>query len=160
MNHHSSFEMVIGQKIKTAFPKAFKKKRMTHLECVRLRPRLIAVSEDGFEEALAQVLLDLIETHTEKMGQSEDAEEVIRFLNVDEDLTCLESLPGYNDKNEHFLGGQLRSAKVASLADINSLQAGILVEWLKAVKSWPDMSWYRDEVEAALVYWTKRANID
>jgi hypothetical protein len=157
MNHHISPEVELSQRIKAAFPRAFQGRRMTHLECVQLRPRLIAISSDGFEESLAQVLLDLIESHTGKAGQSENAEEVVRFLNVQDDSSCLESLPGYNREQELETSKILQEAKVESLADVSQQQAEVLIAWLNAAKNWPDLSWYRDEVQSALAYWQKRA---
>lgn len=130
---------------------------MTHQECVQLRPSLIAIGVDGFEEALAQVLLDLVETHTGKAGQSENAEEVVRFLDVQDDSSYLETLPGYNRERERETSKLLRDAKAESLADISQQQAEVLVAWLDAAKDWPDLSWYREEVESALAYWQKRA---
>ena len=157
MSRHNSAETVLSQRIKAAFPRAFQSRRMTHSECVQLRPSLIAISTDGFEEALAQVLLDLVETRTGKAGQSENAEEVVRFLDVQDDSTCLESLPGYSRERERETDKMLEEAKLESLADITGQQAGVLVEWLNTAKSWPDLSWYHDEIDSALAYWTKRA---
>lgn len=133
---------------------------MTHSECVQLRPRLIAISADGFEKALAQVLLDLVETHTGKTGQSENAEEVVRFLDVQDDSSCLDRLPGYNHDQESETSKLLHDAKVESLADISRQQAEVLAAWLNEAKDWPDLSWYRDEIESALAYWRKRAAQD
>jgi hypothetical protein len=129
---------------------------MTHSECVQLRPRLIAISSEGFEEALAQVLLDLIETHTGKAGQSENAEEVVRFLDVQDDSSCLEGVPDKTREQELETSMLLREAKVESLADVSLQQAEVLIAWLTAAKDWSDLSWYRDEIESGLAYWQKR----
>jgi hypothetical protein len=149
---------MLNQKIKVAFPRAFQGRRMTHAECVQLRPSLIAINKDGFEEALAQVLLDLVETHAGKAGQSENAEEVVRFLDVQDDSSCLENLPGYDRERERDTSELLQDAKIELLAKISQQQAEVLVAWLNAAKDWPDLSWYRDEVESALAYWRKRAD--
>jgi hypothetical protein len=124
---------------------------------VHLRSRLSAISADGFEEALAQVLLDLVETHTGKAGETEDAEEVVRFLNVQEDTSYVEGLPGSIREHEREISKALEEAKVDSLSDLNLEQAGVVVEWLNAAKIWRDLSWYHDEIDSALAYWTRRA---
>jgi hypothetical protein len=107
---------------------------------------------------LAQVLLDLVETHTGKVGQPESAEEVIRFLDVQEDSSSLEELPGYDPQEERNTTEMLHQAKIQSFAELSTRQAGVLVDWLRAAKEWPDLSWYRAEVESALSYWSKRAS--
>jgi hypothetical protein len=157
MNSHPLSEVTLIQKIKTAFPQAFQAYRMTHSECVQLRPRLIAIRAEDFEEAFAQVLLDLVETHTGKAGQSENAEEVVRFLDVQDDPSGLEILPGYDIEQEQEMTRILQEAKVRSLAHVSKEQAEVLVAWLNAAKDWPDLAWYRDEIQSALAYWQKRA---
>lgn len=157
MNDHNTAKNLLSQRIEKAFPRAFQKQRMTHSECAQLRSRLIAISADGFEEALAQVLLDLAETHTEKVGESEDAEEVVRFLDVQEDSAYLETLSGSHRERESKVSKIREEAKVSSLSDLTSEQAGVLVEWLSAAKSWPDLRWYHDEIDSALAYWRDRA---
>jgi len=151
---------MLRQQIKDAFPRAFQGRRMTHSECVHLRSRLIAISPDGFEGALAQVLLDLVETHTGKPGRSENAEEAVRFLDVQDDYSYIGSLPGYDAEREGELSKMLKEAKVKSLASITRQQAEVLVAWLNAAKGWPDLSLDRDEIESALAYWQKRAHDD
>jgi len=141
----------------TAFPRAFQGRRMTHSECVELRSRLIAISPDTFEEALAQVLLDLVESRTGKPGQSEGTEEVLRFLDVNDDSSGLESLPGYNPGQHFETSKELEEAKLESLMDVTQEQAEVLAAWLNEAKDWPELSWYCDEIESALAYWTKRA---
>lgn len=154
MNHRDA---VLIEGIKSAFPRAFQGGRIPHSECVQLRPSLIAISADGFEEALAQVLLDLVETHSGRLGQSENAEEVVRFLDVQDDSSCLEKLPDYNRERERETSELLFDAKVESFADLSQQQAEVLAAWLNAAKDWPELSWYRDEIESALAYWRKRA---
>jgi hypothetical protein len=157
MSPYNPAEDVLIQRIKTAFPRAFQSPGMTHSECVQLRPKLIAISAVGFEQAFAQVLLDLVESHTGRAGQPENAEEVVRFLDVQDDSSCLENLPGYSRERERETDKLLAGGKIESLADITPQQAKVVMEWLEAAKNWPDLAWYRDEVESALAYWSKRA---
>lgn len=146
----------LALQIKEAFPKAFQGPQMSHQECVGLRARLIAVDAEGFEAALAQILLDLLNSHTGQAGGSENAEEVIRFLDVAENSECLKSLPGHNPEERATTDSLLRNAKIESLADIDAKQADVLVAWLEAAREWPDLSWYRDEVSSAIGYWRGR----
>lgn len=123
---------MLEQKIKTAFPVAFKDSGLTHDECVYLRPRLISLTKEYFDEVFAQVLLDLVETHTGDPGSPEYVESVVQFLDIDGDGHLFD----FNFNNE---------------------QAETIVEWLKTAKEWPDLKFDIDEVESALSYWTKRA---
>ena len=150
----------LEQAIKVGFPDAFKGKLLSHEECVELRPRLIAVSAGDFESCLAQVLLDLVQTHTGRAGESEYAEEVVRFLDVESDserLDVLENhLPSYDRMSERQEDAFLKNAKLQSLANISPAQAKLLAEWLDAAKQWPDLAWYKEEIESARAYWSQR----
>lgn len=157
MSNESLSTLELERCLKQAFPIANQGSPLTHEECVELRSMLIGIRSSDFQCALVQVLLDLVRTHSGRAGASLNAEEVVRFFDVHADSSSLEALESYDPKREKETDRLLENAKIESLASLNPDQSRTIADWLVVAKNWGDLAWYKDEVESAIAYWSKRA---
>lgn len=134
---------------------------LTHVQCLDIRTKLLSIQTKDMDYFLSQVLEDLLDTHTSKPGNSEDAESVVEFLDVptvSSDGALLkerlgrEGFQGVRDQEE-----ELRSEKYSALAHITPVQAKALCAWLKYARTWDDLEWNIDLVDSAYAYWSGRA---
>ncbi|HEX4122317.1 MAG TPA: hypothetical protein VH619_17000 [Verrucomicrobiae bacterium] len=136
-----------------------RRKRMSHEDCVQLRSRLISLRSEDVPGALADVLEDLLETHS---TDPNDAEAVIRYLNASGEGTDMEFIrKQWGDealdkaKTDEKI---LRTAKMNEFACLDKKQAQAIVEWLTVAKTWPELRGYTSQADAALAYWRARSS--
>ncbi len=55
-------------------------RKLSHSECVELRHSIIRLYDSDIVRFLPQVLIDLVDTHTNDYGNTEDIEEVVFTL--------------------------------------------------------------------------------
>ncbi len=133
---------------------------LDHDGCLEMRAKLFTVRPEDIEYFLPQVLEDLLDTHTNKAGDSQDVEAVVDFLDVSTlelDAEFIREKWG-SETLAKFRGDakNLRSAKQAALAGVTRDQAQAIYQWLKYARTWSDLEWNMDSVESALSYWLKR----
>src|SRR4051794_20031518 len=76
---------VVRQLIKGAFPPLTARedlRPLSHNEALQMRSRLTSLRNEDLPFYLCQILEDLLDTHTGKAGESQDAEAVVQQLNV------------------------------------------------------------------------------
>ena len=133
---------------------------LDHDGCLEMRAKLIAVRPEDIEYFLPQVLEDLLDTHTNNAGDSQDAETVVDFLDVptlELDAEFIREKWGRETLAKFRSDAKnLRSAKQAALAGVTRDQAQAICQWLKYARTWGDLEWNMDSVESALSYWSKR----
>jgi hypothetical protein len=123
---------------------------LSHEDCLALRSQLASLSPEDVRECLPAVLIDLVDSHTNDMNTTENVEEVIWFLNPDEDELGEDSDGGLAALSRHK----------ARVFDSFSLQESAAVaRWLQLAITWGDLQLCRDQVEMALRYWAKKAAI-
>ncbi len=131
---------------------------MSHEDCVRLRSRLISLRSEDVPGTLANVLEDLLATHS---TDPIDAEAVIRYLNALGEGTDLEFIrKQWGDKalaKTKTDEAILRTAKMNEFAFLDNRQARAIFEWLKVAKTWPELRWYTSQVDAAISYWRAKS---
>jgi hypothetical protein len=154
----------VRQLIKEAFPPVNARKDLrplSHDEALQMRSRLASLRNEDLPFYLRQVLEDLIDTHTGKAGESQDAEAVIQHLNVfveGTDLDTIRSQFGSKTLQQTLVEeNYLRTRLAEAYASFNPLQALAISKWLELARGWEDLKWYQEEIEAALVYWRNRA---
>ena len=157
----------IRRRLKEAFPSIGKRpdlRPLSHEEAVEMRSRLASLRPDDVPFYLGQILEDLLDTHTNRAGESEDAEAVVQHLNVmveGTDLSTIRSKFGANVLKQTLQEeGHLRSALIEQFALLSREQAQAICGWLRFAKNWDDLKWYADEIEPALLYWSVRATTD
>jgi hypothetical protein len=129
-----------------------------------MRTKLFSVRTEDIDYFLPQVLEDLLDTHTSKPGNSEEAETVVDFLDVPTIRLDAEFL--IDRYGKEVLGRmrsqeeELRSAKNSSLSSITAIQAKALCAWLQYARTWADLEWNTEEVDSAYAYWSKRAQTE
>jgi hypothetical protein len=157
-------KQLVLELFRDAFPSVSERKdlrALSHDECVHMRSRLAMLKNDDLPYYLRQILEDLLETHTGKAGESQDAEAVVQHLNVLVDGTDLETIRdrlGSGALEQTLVEeNYLRSRLAEAYASFTGTQALAISKWLDLAKGWEDLKWYRDEIEAALLYWRHRA---
>jgi hypothetical protein len=153
----------VGQALKKAFPlcpMSGDPGALTHEECMGLRSRLISLTLEDFFEVLPRLLEDLLDTHTDRPGDPEDADHVIDILDVPtvgadgrfaRERWGRDTFLKIRDDEE-----DLRSTKYSMFETVTHLQASAISMWLVLARSWKDLEWNIDEVNSALVYWNSR----
>jgi len=147
-----------------AFPRSSIKhafRPLSHAECVTMRTQLPSLDDTSLPFYIGEVLRDLIETHTSKVGESEDAETVVQYLNVlgsDKGFATLRETYGEDwwirhTQDEEFL----RNARLAAFRSFNSAQASAICSWLFLARTWPEMEWYLGDIDSACQYWRDHA---
>lgn len=150
--------------IKEAFPPVNARKDLrplSHDECVHMRSRLALLRNEDLPFYLRQILEDLLDTHTGRAGESEDAEAVVQHLNVLVEGTDLETIRDQLGSavlqqtlvEENYL----RSSLAEAYASFTRQQALAISKWLELARGWEDLKWDQDDIEAALRYWRHRA---
>lgn len=150
--------------IKEAFPPVNARKDLrplSHGEALQMRSRLASLRNEDLPFYLRQILEDLLDTHTGKVGESQDAEAVVQHLNVLVEGTDLETIReqlGSAALQQTLVEeNYLRSRLAEAYASFTRPQAHAISEWLGLAKRWEDLKWYQDDIEAALLYWRHRA---
>jgi hypothetical protein len=146
--------------IRSSFPSP--EKSLSHAECVYMRSRLALLDAKDLPRCLAQILIDLIDTHTGIAGESEDAEAVVQSLDVFVSGTDLEFIrKEYGEEalrktieDENYL----RQAAKKDFINFNPRMANAIYEWLKLAHTWQDLKWYSKDILNAMEYWSKRAS--
>ena len=152
--------------LKTALYQAFPKhregpKHLDHASFVELRRDLSLLDHDSLQRCLPQVLVDLLETHTNDPGNEEGAESVIRCLEVVSDSRNY-------DSDVEFLGRAAADGisaenserdllKESVFAGFTNEQAAALARWLEIASQWTDFKYCRAELDSALAYWKWRS---
>jgi hypothetical protein len=154
----------VRQLIKEAFPPVTARKDLrplSHDEALQMRSRLASLRNEDLPFYLRQILEDLLDTHTGKVGESQDAEAVVQHLNVLVEGTDLETIQNQlgSAALQHTLVEEkyLRSRLAEAYASFTRPQAVAISNWLGLAKGWEDLKWYQDDIEAALLYWRHRA---
>lgn len=150
--------------LREAFPPVTARKdlrALSHEECIHMRSRLAMLSNNDLPFTLREVLEDLLDTHTGKAGESEDAEAVVQHLNVLVEGTDLETIReklGSAALQQTLIEEDyLRSRLAQAYASFTGEQALAISKWLVLAKEWENLKWYQDDIEAALLYWRHRA---
>lgn len=161
--HKSDDEEATRQLIRNAFPLVRDRKDLcplSHEEAVHMRSRLSSLTNEDLPFYMGQVLTDLLDTHTGKAGESEDAEAVIQHLNVLVGGSDVETIRGHLGPSAaaQALGEEtyLRSRLAQAYASFTPQQALAICKWLTLARAWVDLKWYQDELDAALLYWEHR----
>ena len=147
-----------------AFPGAKQRPDLTppsHNDCVKLRPRLIAVAPKDLPFYLRAVLLDLLETRTDTPDGLQDAETVVQYLAATESSLDESSLSGHllpEDFSKHRQDDQLLLAeKLQDFERFTKCQAEAVCHWLRVARKWPDLDSYSEDIERALAFWQTKA---
>jgi hypothetical protein len=116
---------------------------------------MVMLRDLDVKERLPQVLIDLVDTHTDDFRNTENVEEVIWLLApVDawEPDSRHPEMPQLNiDK------GYLATEKAKLFASFSEKQAAAIAFWLQSAIEWGDLALRRDQVASALRYWTHKA---
>jgi len=144
--------------LRNAFPDDPRVPRLTHDECVQMRPRLIGLRNELLPAYLCQVMEDLFDHPGTHARDSDYAEFVVRILNVD----CERPIEIFNQNKVATVADRpesvaLRLARQDSFALITANQAEAICEWLQIARTWPTLEWDLDSVDAAYRYWKNRA---
>lgn len=127
-----------------------------------MRSRLALLTSQDLPDCLGQVLEDLLDSHTGRAGDSQDAEAVIQHLNVlveGSDFDGILKHLGPAAFEQAMVEENLIRLNLAeSYASFTPSQAQAIAEWLALARGWEDLEWYQDEIVAALSYWQYRAN--
>ena len=124
-----------------------------------MRSRLISAEPADVSWYLGQVLMDLLSTHTDDTGNSQDSEAVVRFLDVHggTDLTFASEYWGGEVSHRTAKDEQhLRVAKRDVFDRFTKEQVLAVCGWLHEARRWRDLSLDLDSVESALRYWESR----
>jgi hypothetical protein len=162
VREQASKEIVL-KLLREAFPSLAERRDLTpltHQECVAMRSQMPALSDRDLPFCLREVLEDLLDSHTGKIGDTEDAEAVVQWLDVSRagaDLKAIEEIYG-EDGLKKYLQDQefLKQAGQEAFASFTPDQANAISEWLKHANEWPEMKWYEADFNSALVYWQSR----
>ena len=152
--------------LRVAFPNVSDRNDLTplsHDDCIYMRSRLATVADVDLPFYLVQILEDLLDTHTERVGDSEYAEAVVQFLNVLVQGTDLETIKEmYGEagvsktlQDENFI----RQERQKAVAHFTKEQAFSICNWLESAYVWQDLKWYLSDIDAALTYWRMRCEI-
>jgi len=154
----------VRQLLRQSFPPVNARKDLrplSHEEAVQMRSRLASLRNEDLPFYIRQILEDLLDTHTKKVGESQDAEAVVQHLNVLVEGTDLETIRdqlGSAALQQTLVEeNYLRSRLAEAYASFTRPQALAISKWLVLAKGWEDLKWYQDEIEAALLYWQHRA---
>ena len=156
---------IVRQLLREAFPSTSERedlRPLSHDEAVYMRSRLALLKNEDLPFYLYQILEDLLDTHTGNVGESEDVEAVVQYLDVlieGVDLKAICDQLG-TEAFERIVseGKYLRPLQTAAFALFTRSQAFAISEWLELAKGWADLKWYQGYIEAALSYWRKRAS--
>lgn len=152
--------------LKTALYQAFPKhregpKHLDHASFVELRRDLSLLDHDSLQRCLSQVLINLLQTHTNDPDNEEGAEAVIRCLEV------ISHRRSYGSDVQVF--GRAAADAIAAennerdllkesvFADFTEEQAAALARWLAIASQWADFKYCQAELESALAYWKSRS---
>ena len=146
--------------LREAFPSVGERKDLTpltHDQCIHMRSRLAMVTDENLPVYVLQILEDLLDTHTGRLGDSEDAETVVQHLNVlvqGTDLEIIKEMYGEKGLAKTLeVEEDLRQSKIKVYASFTKEQANAICRWLEHVRAWPELKWYVGEIDAALAYW-------
>lgn len=150
--------------IRSAFKEAnpsSNNKPISHQECIDLRSDLCGLGSDRLLIYLPQVLDDLLDTHTNKPGLSEGAEEVVRYLNVLREGTDLDFVQKHwGPEALHKTLQDEKYLREEALKDFNSFtreHAFAIWKWLEFARNWQDLEWDIKHIDAAICYWEARS---
>lgn len=130
---------------------------MSHSECVFYRSKLARLAAPFVRAALAQVLIDLVDTHTGDYWRTEDVEELVWFLMPPGDTSEAEPAASTAlDPGEALF----RKEKEETFALFSTPQAAAIAAWLELAVTWNDLSLRREQVEEAFRFWRERAGRD
>lgn len=154
--------------LKAALYQAFPKHRegpklLDHASFVELRRDLSLLDHDSLQRCLPQVLIDLLQTHTNDPDNDEGAESVIRCLEV-------VSHSRNHDSDVQTFGRAAADAiaaettqrdllKESVFANFTNEQAAALATWLEMASQWTDFKYCRAELQSALTYWRSRSEV-
>lgn len=127
--------------------------RLTHDDCMYYRIALPALAHEFVRAVLAQVLLDLVDTHTSDYHRIEDADMVVLFL------LPVEGPPGSpEDVLEPDPGLEFcKQARESVFALFSRTQAGAILAWLELAMTWGDLLLHHEQIEDAVRFWRSRA---
>jgi hypothetical protein len=126
-------------------------RRLSHSECVALRSQLALLDLADLKECLPQVLIDLLESHTDDYRNTEDIEDVVWFLmpvEQGEGAFGLARIGGEGAKLVHSASEKIQKS-------LNPDQRAAIAHWLKVALEWEDLLLRREEVELAVRYWER-----
>jgi hypothetical protein len=112
------------------------------------------LANEFLKPMLAQVLMDLVETHTHDYRRTEDVEEVVWFLLPVESPSDSSTDAAVSDAGQEFL----KREKQSVFALFSKPQVGAILAWLELARTWEDLSLRRDQVEDAVRFWKVQAN--
>lgn len=130
---------------------------------LELRMNLIALEPEEVLEELLGLLEDLLDNHPEDPYETENAEDVVRGLNVMNYRSAgvYELIAGAGGvevaQAAREIAANVRDIRVEQYALVNREQAGALVEWLRLARSWSVYERYQGQIDAAIEYWQARA---
>ncbi len=162
-NNQTPDKEQVRKLLRKAFPNLSERNDLTplsHDECIHMRSRLGMLSDKDLPFYVFQILEDLLDTHTGRLGDSEDAETVVQCLNVlvqGTDLETIKEMYGEDGlaktlEDEKFI----RQSKQKSFASFTKEQANAICKWLEHAQVWAELKWYLKEIDAALAYWRFR----
>ena len=161
----SSVAMKVREHLRKAFGLSTRSdlRLMTHDQAVATRSELIALDPTVLTLRLGEVLDDLILTHTGRAGDSEYAEDVVLFLDLDPNDASEAACHDISDPifSEQMRREERRICAIISnnLSQLTSEQAAAIADWLLLAMEWEDMRWYRPRIVSAHEYWSKRARM-
>lgn len=133
---------------------------LSHDEARYMRTRLAGLRNEDVPYYLVQVLEDLLDFHTNRSGDSEDAEGVVQYLNVGGRVTDHQGMESRGSKMELEEAREeeevLRQGKRERVRGFTLEQAYAVSKWLECARAWEDLRWYATDIDAALSYWRKR----
>jgi hypothetical protein len=154
----------ICEALRNAFPKMQDRadlKTLSHEGCLYMRSRLTSICSRDLPYYLVQVLVDATNTHTGDFCNSEDAEAIVRYLNVMaheidpalfKDALSKEQTSKITSDREY-----LSVLKQKTFEPFTKEQASAICEWLEDARNWPELKWNQDQVESALKYWKTKS---
>ena len=119
----------------SAFPRTQATRK--HEDIVLTRSRLSLYQDVDFPKALGEVIEDSILCYPD----TADIEETVRFLDATDNVA--------RQFNKRIAFDQL-----------TNVQARVIVAWLRYISGWPELEIYRESINAALPYWSARAQGD
>jgi hypothetical protein len=131
---------------------------LSHHDCLTLRRELITLRDSDIKNCLPQVLLDLLETHTNDYTNSENVEEVVSLLNPVANDKRAQPHP---EREEIIINLEPLARRQTELYSLFSVkQAEAIAAWLDLATHWEDLFFHRERVKMALVYWTQKAQLN
>jgi hypothetical protein len=100
-------------------------------------------------------------THTGTLGDSEDAEAVIQYLDVYGGETDLDFVKHHNEnKFEGYKRNRqyLTEEKLRDFASFTPKQANAIYAWLMLARTWSELQWYLNDIDRAAAYWLEASN--